>query len=535
MAGDDVNALVLMRREWGYMLNSPLGTASTFWEGFKADGTFDYGGAYLSAAHGWATGPTFALTFYVLGLMPLSPKGQYSFIPHRGDLTHAEGNITLPQGPLSGAWDYSASAGTFTASLTSPAGTSGTIGIPTYGASTVSVTVNGTTAWSGGAFKATPGIGGGSTDGRYIYLTGVAPGSYALSASGVVEPTPFAVSPLPDALPAGYTVCATEGGTCTPTGAQVMAYGAGTYVYRLARGATLCASSSFGGTDPAYNVLKSCYLAPAGAPVGFTACAAEKGTCSFTGTRQVAYGLNGAFRFQVATDSVPCTTEAFGTDPLPNVSKNCYVASIDTPPGNWTLCASEGASCAAANGQPLAFGANGAFWSSTAPGTVTCNGGTFGVDPIFRVAKACYARTGAPPGFGTACAAENGNCAFSGQKTVAYGANGAFLYKTFVGGTACTVAAFGADPLFGVAKSCSSLKRGCSWRRRESKPPLPGVLARSAAPYNWQRSSSASGRESRSQASSTSWAGERPEAATAASPKKVSKDSDLIPHARRVV
>ena|GEM_PF-7101643 len=51
--------------------------------------------------------------------------------------------------------------------------------------------------------------------------------------------------------------------------------------------------------------------------------------------------------------------------------------------------------------------------------------------------------------------AEGGTCAFSGKKTVAYGAQGSFLYKTFTGGTPCTGAAFGGtDPLYGVAKSC---------------------------------------------------------------------------------
>ena len=371
VTGDDVNALVLMRREWGHMLSSPMGTASTFWEGMDYHGALDpaYGGSFVSAAHGWATGPTFALTFYVLGLMPLGPEGRYQFIPHRGDLTHAEGNITLPQGAVSGAWDYSASAGTFSATLTSPAGTNGTIGIPTYGASTVSVTVNGTTAWSGGAFKATPGIGGGSTDGRYIYLTGVAPGTYAVSASGVVAPPPFTVATLPNLLPAGYTVCAAEGGTCTPNGNQVLAYGAGAYVYRLVNGPTPCTTASFGGSDPAYNLFKSCYLAPVGGPAGYTECAAEQGTCTFSGPRQVAYGLNGAFRFQVADGSIVCGTEAFGTDPLPGVAKRCFVAPADAPPpGNWTRCAIEGNSCTTSAGQPLAFGANGSFWSGTSGG-----------------------------------------------------------------------------------------------------------------------------------------------------------------------
>ncbi|MDC0710555.1 alpha-L-rhamnosidase [Stigmatella sp. ncwal1] len=457
-AGDDVNALILMRREWGHMLNSPIGTASTFWEGMDYHGSLDpaYGGSFVSAAHGWATGPTFALTFSVLGLMPLAPDGRYHFIPHPGDLTHVEGSITLPQGLVSGSWDASAPSGTFSARLTSPAGTSGTVGIPTYGSSSVSVSVNGTTAWSGGAFKGAPGISGGSADGRYIYLTGVAPGSYTFTASGVVAPAPFTVSVLPHQLPVGYTVCAAEGGTCTPSGTQVLAYGAGSYAYRLISGPTACTTASFGGTDPAYNLLKSCYLAPAGGPAGFTACAAEKGTCSFSGMRQVAYGNNGAFRFRIANGSIACTNEAFGTDPLPNVAKSCYLAPADAPPsGNWSRCAIEGNSCTVPSGQPLAFGANGAFWSGTSSGTTVCNSGSFGVDPLFGTAKACYVPTGAPTGFGTLCSAEQGTCAFSGQKTVAYGANGAFLYKTFTGGTPCTAAAFGgADPLYGVAKSC---------------------------------------------------------------------------------
>jgi Bacterial alpha-L-rhamnosidase 6 hairpin glycosidase domain len=454
-AGDDVDALTLIRREWGYMLNSPIGTNSTFWEGFTSDGSFDYGGTYMSAAHGWATGPTSALTFYVLGLAPTGAGGQYSFVPHAGDLTHVEGNITTPQGPVTGSWDYAASAGTFTEHVTSPAGTTGRIGIPTYGASNVSVTVNGATVWSGGAFHATTGIGGGSTDGSYVYLTGVAPGTYTVVGSGVVAPHPFAVSPLPNQLPPGYTRCATEGGTCTPSGSQVIAYGAGTYDYQVASGATACTTAAFGGTDPATGVLKSCYLAPAGGPSGYTSCAAENGTCTFSGTREVAYGVNGAFRFQVATGSVACTTAAFGTDPLYGTAKNCYVAPTGAPPGGgWTQCAAENSSCAVTGVQPLAYGADGAYWTGKSNGTTSCTTGTFGVDPIFDVAKNCYSWTGPPPGFGTTCAAENGTCSFSGQATVAYGADGDYVYRTFTGGTPCTSTAFGTDPLPNVAKAC---------------------------------------------------------------------------------
>ncbi|MFC1434032.1 trehalase family glycosidase [Streptacidiphilus sp. N1-3] len=458
VAGDDTDALTLIRREWGYMLNSPNGTGSTFWEGFRSDGSFDYGGTYMSLAHGWATGPTSALTFYVLGLSPTGTS-QYGFGPHPGDLTHVEGSITLPQGSVTGAWDYDATAGTLAETLSSPAGTTGTLGVPTYGSSAVSITVNGATVWSGGAFHAGAGLTGGSTDGSYIQLTGVAAGSYTVSATGLGTPAPFTTSVTGSvtgsALPAGYTLCATEGGTCTPNGTQVMAYGAGDYRYSSVNKATACSTASFSGIDPASNVLKSCYLAPAGGPSGYTLCAAENGSCPVSGTREVAYGLNGAFRFQSVTGSTACTSGAFGTDPLPNVAKNCYAAPTGAPAGNWTACAAEHGSCAVTGAQPIAFGANGAFWLGRSNGSTTCDTDTLGVDPLYGVAKTCYTRTsGGPTGYPVNCAAENGTCGFSGQRTVAYGADGDYLYRTFAGGAACTNTAFGNDPLPGVAKSC---------------------------------------------------------------------------------
>jgi hypothetical protein len=327
--------------------------------------------------------------------------------------------------------------------------------VPTYGSAGVTVTVNGATVWRNGTFTPTTGVAGGSTDGRYVYLTGVAAGSYTVAGSGVVAPQRFDTSVLPGQLPPGYTRCAAEGGTCTPAGNQVLAYGAGGYDYRVASGATACSAAAFNGDDPAPGVLKSCYLAPAGGPAGYTACAAENGTCTVDGTREVAYGANGAFRFEVVTGSVACDNTAFGTDPLFGAAKSCYVTSASGPPGNWTSCATELSSCSVTGTQPLAFGANGAYWVGSATGTTSCASGAVGVDPIYQVVKACYLWTGPPAGYGTTCAAENGSCSFTGTQTVAYGAAGDFVYRTFTGGTACTTAAFGGtDPVYGVAKSC---------------------------------------------------------------------------------
>ncbi|MGW6933554.1 alpha-L-rhamnosidase-related protein [Lentzea sp. NPDC054927] len=447
VANNDTDALALMRREWGFMLNSPNGTNSTFWESFNHDGTPYYNNSFVSAAHGWSAGPTNALTFYVLGLNP-GDATHYDFVPHLGDLTHVEGNITTPKGAVKGTWDYT--PGTFTSKLTAPTGTTGRIGVPTYGSSSVKVTVNGSTVWSDGKFQAGAGISGASTDGSYIYLTGAGGGTYAVTATGVVKPGSFDVAVLPGQLPSGYTLCATEGQTCTPNGTQVLAFGAGNYEYKTINGPTRCDVPAFG-KDPAPSVLKSCYLAPAGGPSGAAKCANEGDVCRVDGKHTVAFGANGAFRFMTVNGTAKCTATAFGSDPLQDATKSCYVLP-DAPAGVWEKCGDESSSCPVAG--TLAFGANGAYWTAESGGTAKCGSGTFGVDPVYGVAKSCYAWKGKPSGFTRECAAENGNCSFTGTQTVAYGRNGSYVYKTFTTPTPCTTEAFGVDPVFDVAKSC---------------------------------------------------------------------------------
>jgi len=81
------------------------------------------------------------------------------------------GRITMPQGAVNASWSRNPSAGTYTAHLASPGGTTGRIGVPKFGGSGVTVTVNGAVVWSGGTFTPRPGIGGGTQDDKYIYLT----------------------------------------------------------------------------------------------------------------------------------------------------------------------------------------------------------------------------------------------------------------------------------------------------------------------------------------------------------------------------
>ena len=132
-AGSDAAGLELIRRQWGWMLHDPLGTQSTFPEALRADGCIC--STYTSMSHGWATGPTAALSEYVLGLRPATPGGAtWTFAPHVGDLRFARGRLTLTTGALDAAWTNEANR--YTATVTAPAGTTGRVSVPAFGRST---------------------------------------------------------------------------------------------------------------------------------------------------------------------------------------------------------------------------------------------------------------------------------------------------------------------------------------------------------------------------------------------------------------
>ena len=458
-ANDDDVALDQIRRTWGYMLNSPIGTKSTMWEGISAGGGLAYGGSFMSLAHGWSTGPTAWLTYDVLGLKPGANAGQYDFVPHPGDLTNVEGRITLPQGAVNANWQHNADTGNYTAHLVSPAGSTGRIGVPKAGGNAVKVSVNGATVWDNGQFTARPGITGASQDANYVYLSGVSAGTYDVTATGTGKAaTPTTSSTLAYELPAGYTRCADEAGTCTFSGTRQVAYGAGgSFAYKTKTASTPCTNAAFGGdADP--DMVKSCYVAATGGPSGYTQCAAEDGSCAVPDhARTVAYGANGSFTYKVLSGNVACNNATFG-DPVTNTVKNCYLGPAGAPSADWTKCSGEGQTCATVPGQPVAYGARGAFTYLVADGNTACSTATFGKDPIFGEAKDCYTRTGNPPTLGTVCAAEKGTCAVTGgQQVIGYGARGAYVYKTVSGDTPCTTKAFGADPLPDVVKSCYRL------------------------------------------------------------------------------
>jgi hypothetical protein len=388
VAGDDTNALNLIRTEWGYMLASPLGTASTFWEGYSNTGTLNaYPSAYTSLAHGWSTGASGALTTEVLGIAPTSASGAtYQVQPHPGDLTHAEGTLTVASGEsVHVGYDHGA-AGDFAMQVDSStnAGSTGVIAVPTWGQSHT-VTINNATAWNGTSFTGAPGIASADSDGNYIYFRGVAPGLYSISyaATGTAPPIAY------QALPGTWSRCAAENGSCAVNGSSVVAYGAnGRFNYVTAGGATPCTNTEFG--DPVSGVAKWCY--EQSAPNGTAAwqqCAAENGTCSFSGLMTVAYGANGSYKYAtLGSGGTACTNAVFG-DPAVGTAKTCSI--FGPPPGfaTWTTCAGENGTCSFTGTHEVAFGAGGRYGYGSFTGGTPCTDAVFG-DPAYGTAKACY-------------------------------------------------------------------------------------------------------------------------------------------------
>jgi hypothetical protein len=93
---------------------------------------YNYDPSYTSHAHGWSTGPTSALTFYVLGLHVASPQGwAWTLAPHLSGLPSAEGGFTTPLGWFGAKWAMNGRK--FTLEVDTPEETSGTITWPVGG------------------------------------------------------------------------------------------------------------------------------------------------------------------------------------------------------------------------------------------------------------------------------------------------------------------------------------------------------------------------------------------------------------------
>jgi alpha-L-rhamnosidase len=315
-AGDTADAESLLNSVWGHMISAGSAETGTMWENVSGSNGQPGLGSSTSLAHGWSTTPVSALSGYVLGAQPVTAGyASWTVQPHPGDLSWAEGSVPTPHGALAVDWSGESGAYQFSMQVTAPSGTSGTIAVPTYGASNPIVSVNGNTVWSNGAYTATGGIGGAHSDGSYVYLTGVQPGTYTVASN-----------PGNYGVPTGYTQCAAENGTCAVTGTESLAYGAnGIYAYTTVSSSTACSDTAL--SDPDYGVVKSCYVgAVTAGPSGVSTvyCGSENGLCAFSGTKTVYFGSGSSWTSKSVSNGTPCTDAVF-EDPDFGVVKACFI------------------------------------------------------------------------------------------------------------------------------------------------------------------------------------------------------------------
>jgi hypothetical protein len=152
VAGRPDRALDLIRRSWGWYINNPNGTESTVIEGYLQNATFGYrssrgyyyDASYISHSHGWSSGPTSALTNYVLGLSVTGRLGStWQIAPQFGDLTSVQGGFTTSKGKYQAAWNRAADD-SYELFFDVPEETEGVVILPSLGGKKKkSVTLNG--------------------------------------------------------------------------------------------------------------------------------------------------------------------------------------------------------------------------------------------------------------------------------------------------------------------------------------------------------------------------------------------------------
>ena len=137
IAGQASRALELIRRSWGWYLNHPNGTESTVVEGYLTNGSFgyrnyqgySYDASYVSHAHGWSAGPTYALTAYVLGLQVTERAGrEWRLEPTFGDLGNVEGGFVTGLGKFWAWWEVTEEG--YRLRWSAPMGTRGKVVLP---------------------------------------------------------------------------------------------------------------------------------------------------------------------------------------------------------------------------------------------------------------------------------------------------------------------------------------------------------------------------------------------------------------------
>jgi hypothetical protein len=145
--GDERAALANIRREWGYMISHDPGGVE--WERIHLDGKLHPGGIADSAAHAWSTGPTTALSQYVLGVTPTAPGyRRWSVAPELTSLRWAQGVVPTPRGALSVRWQIGSADHSFKLTVIGPRNTTGVVAVPLLGRSRM-IAMDGRLVWDG--------------------------------------------------------------------------------------------------------------------------------------------------------------------------------------------------------------------------------------------------------------------------------------------------------------------------------------------------------------------------------------------------
>ncbi|KAK8168811.1 bacterial alpha-L-rhamnosidase domain-containing protein [Phyllosticta citrichinensis] len=132
-AGNTTRALELVRLMWGFMLDDPRMTNSTFIEGYASSGEIKYApysnDPRISHAHGWSTGPTSTLTFLIAGIQLKASGGSKWLIkPSLGDLETAEAGFKTSLGDFSVS-NKKEESGAFEVVFETPEGTEGSLSV----------------------------------------------------------------------------------------------------------------------------------------------------------------------------------------------------------------------------------------------------------------------------------------------------------------------------------------------------------------------------------------------------------------------
>jgi hypothetical protein len=139
---DTARAFELLRTTWGWMVNNPNSTESTLLEGYLTNGSFgyrntrgyDYDSSYTSHSHGLSSGPTSALTNYVVGLDVTEPLGSaWTLAPQMGDLAKVQGGFVTGLGKFWAVWQNGTDpeGGTMlSGNWSTPVGTTGMLTVP---------------------------------------------------------------------------------------------------------------------------------------------------------------------------------------------------------------------------------------------------------------------------------------------------------------------------------------------------------------------------------------------------------------------